>query len=88
MRTSLNEIKAIEDHLLGHADTGSSLVFQANMILNAGLRDQVHSQHAAYKVVQVYGRKQIRAEIEAVHQALMDRPDNFMQKIIRLFKAR
>jgi hypothetical protein len=87
MRTSLNEIKAIEDHLFGHISPASSLLFQANIILNPELRDKVNLQKTAYQTVQQYGREALKAEIEAVHQKL-NGPGHrgFMQKLINLFK--
>ena len=87
MRTSLNEIKAIEDHLLGYSHPANSLLFEANLILNAQLRDKVKLQKIAYQTVQQYGRQVLKAEIEAVHQKLSKPAHNgFMQKIINLFK--
>lgn len=88
MRTSLNEIKTIEDHLFNHSQPGDKLLFQANMILDADLREKVDMQQTVYQTVQQYGRKQLKAEIEAVHQKLLKQPDGFMQKLIRLFNGR
>jgi hypothetical protein len=86
MRTSLNEIKAIEDHLFNRNHPADSLLFQANIILNTKLRDNVVLQQSTYQTVQQYGRKQLKAEIEAVHQKLMNKPSNFMQRLMHLFK--
>jgi hypothetical protein len=87
MRTSLNEIKAIEDHLFGYSHPADSLLFEAQMILNAPLRQKVTLQQSAYKTVELYGRKNLRAEIDAVHQKLTSQPEHqgFMQKLMRLF---
>lgn len=88
MRTSLNEIKAIDDHLFNNTDPAGSLLFQARMILNADLRQNVALQQTAHQTIQQYGRKQLKAEIEAVHQKLMAEPKNFMQKLLSLFAKR
>lgn len=87
MRTSLNEIKAIEDQLFNYSDPAGGLLFQARMILNADLRQNVALQQSAYQAVQQYGRKNLKAEIEAVHQKLMNEPQHcgFIQKLMRLF---
>jgi hypothetical protein len=81
----LNEIKAIDDHIFGIADTESRLLFEANLILHAPLRQNLALQQKVYKTVQQYGRKQLKAEIEAVHQKLLNQPDSLMQKLMRLF---
>ncbi|MEO6524187.1 MAG: hypothetical protein ABIN91_21050 [Mucilaginibacter sp.] len=86
MRTSLNEIKAIEDHLFNRNHPADSLLFQANLILNIPLRDKVALQNSTYQIVEQYGRKQLKAEIEAVHQKLLNKPNSFMQRLISLFK--
>jgi hypothetical protein len=88
MRTSLSEIKAIEDHIFGYTDTGDSLLFEANMLLNANLRQNATQQKAAYQIVTQYSRRQLRAELQTVHQKLMDRPDSFMQKLLGLFNGK
>jgi len=88
MRTSLNNIKAIEDHLFGYNTPGDVLVFEARMILSSGLRDEVQQQEKTYKVIRQYSRKQLKAEIAAVQEKLTTEPEHrgFMQHIINLFK--
>jgi hypothetical protein len=88
MRTSLNELKQIEDHLLGLNAPEDSLVFEAKMILDTNLRSNVQLQQRSYTLVQQYGRKQLKAEIEAVHQQLFNNPAHrtFVDKIRSLFK--
>jgi len=88
MRTSLNNIKAIEDHLFGFNAPGDSLVFEVRMILNSSLRDEVQQQKDTYDIIRQYSRKQLKAEIAAVQNKLTHEPQHrgFMQKIINLFK--
>lgn len=88
MRTSLNNIKAIDDHLFGRTAPADTLLFEANLILNSSLRDEVQQQQNAYAVISRYSRKQLRAEIAAVQQQLQTQPQHrgFMQRIINLFK--
>jgi len=88
MRTSLNNIKTIEDHLFGYHAPGDALVFEARMILNSGLRDEVQQQQNTYDVIREYSRKRLKAEIAAVQTKLTHEPQHlgFMQKIINLFK--
>ncbi|EHQ28024.1 hypothetical protein [Mucilaginibacter paludis] len=90
MRTSLNEIKAIEDHLLGHHNIGDTLLFEVRAILDTQLRDKISAQQRAYHTVWQYGRLQLKQEIEAVHQQLLNdaRHQGFMQKVVNIFLNR
>ncbi|MDR6944969.1 hypothetical protein [Mucilaginibacter pocheonensis] len=90
MRTSLNEIAAIEDHLLQRHTPGAALLFEAKMLLDADLQNKVSSQQQVYSLVQQYSRKQLKHEIEAVHQQLFTQPEHlsFRQKIARIFLNR
>ncbi len=60
MRTSLVEIQVIEAHLM------------AGKPLPAGedMADKLHWQQQAYEVVQLYGRKQLKAELDTVHDKI------------------
>jgi len=85
MRTSLNEIKAIEDQLFNYSPPDEALLFDVKLILNAPLRDKVSLQQAAYQTIRQYSRKQLKAELEIVHRNLLQKPTGFMQKLMRLF---
>jgi hypothetical protein len=87
MMTSWNETEQIEMHLSGRLDTGNALVFEARMMLDPELSDKVAWQQKTYGIIQIYGRKQLKMEIEAVHQNLFTQPEHssFSQKIRRLF---
>ena len=87
MRTSLNEIKLIDEHIFRQGTHEDALLFDAMLILNPGLSDQVMWQKKAHALVQQYGRKKLKAEIEAAHQQLFNnlRHQNFRQRILALF---
>jgi hypothetical protein len=87
MTTSWNETAQIEAYLNGSLDTGSALLFEAQMILEPGLHDKIRWQNKTYEIIRHYGRKQLRQEIEAVHEQLFTRPEyaSFSQKIRLLF---
>lgn len=88
MRTSLNNIKAIDDYLIGNMAPGDTLLFEAKMLLNGDLsRDVLHQQNT-YSIIRQYGRQSIKAEIKAVQQTLATAPQHqrFMQRIVNLFK--
>jgi hypothetical protein len=90
MRTSLNEIKEIDDHVLQQALPDEALLFEAKLIINPGLKYQVMWHKQTLGLVQQYGRNQLKAEIETVHQKLFSLPkhEGFRQKIMRLFCKR
>ncbi len=90
MMTSWNETKNIEDHILKSADTGNTLLFEARLILDSDLAEKVIWQKKAYDSIQQYGRRQLKKEIEAVHQLLFAQPEyrSFSQKIRLLFSKR
>ncbi|QIH34328.1 MULTISPECIES: hypothetical protein [Sphingobacterium] len=88
MMTSWNETKQIETHLLGTANPGEALLFDAHLLLDNELADKVIAQQKAYEIVKQFGRKQLKQEIEAIQQILFTQPQHirFSQKIRRLFK--
>jgi hypothetical protein len=87
MRTSLNEIKLIDEHLFNTGSTEDRLLFDAMLILNPSLPEQVMWQKNAHAIVQQYSRRKLKAEIEMVHQKLFDnsRLTSFRQKIFSIF---
>jgi hypothetical protein len=88
MRTSLNEIKLIDDHLLKKHSTGDALLFDALLILNPSLSGKVAWQKNTIQTVQQYGRKQLKAEIEEVHRSLFNEFEHkgFRDRILIFFK--
>ena len=90
MRTSLNEIKEIDDHVLKLAPPDEALLFEAKLIINPALHEQVMWHRQTLGLVKQYGRNNLKAEIEAVHQKLFSQPEHegFRQKIMRLFGKR
>lgn len=90
MRTSLIETEQIEAHLLQLASPGDALVFEAKLLLDDELSDKLHWQSVTYNMVKLYGRNQLKKEIEAVHQSLFSeaRHKSFSEKIRQIFKKR
>lgn len=88
MRTSLNNIKLIDDYLLGRMPAGDTLLFEANMVLNTDLLSDVEFQQKTLATVRQFGRQQLRAEISAVQQKLTSGQEHrgFMQRIANYFK--
>lgn len=87
MKTSLNELRLIEDYLLSCGEDEETCLFKAKLILQPELQEDVYWQSKTYQMVQDYGRKQLKTEIEKIHQTLFNsngyKP--FRQQIIGLF---
>ncbi len=90
MRTSLNEIKLIDEHLFGTSNPGDALLFNAMLILDNTLPEKVEWQKNAHAVITQYCRKKLKAEIDEVHQKIFNEPPHrqFAQKIRNLFLNR
>jgi hypothetical protein len=74
MMTSLNKLQEIEGFVLRKADAGDALVFEARMIVDPSLVHDIALQKEAYAVIHQYGRRKLKAELEAVHQQLFIEP--------------
>jgi hypothetical protein len=83
MRTSLTETEQIEAHLLQLSSPGDALVFEAKLLVDDELQEKTHWQKATYNMVKLYGRKQLKQEIDAVHQTLFStaKHKSFSEKI-------
>lgn len=90
MRTSLNNIATIEAHLHKKQQATDALLFDAKLLLDDDLQVNVTMQQQVYSMVQQYGRKQLRHELETVHQQLFNTTKHlsFRQKIARIFLNR
>jgi hypothetical protein len=86
MRTSLIETKQIDDYLFHSADAH---VFEARLILQPALREKLQWQQRAYELIAAYSRRQLKAEIETVHQKLFSEPEHrgFSQRIRSFFTS-
>jgi len=87
MKTSLNELCLIEYYLLSDDKDGESFLFEAKMILQPELKQQVYWQNKTYQMVRDYGRKQLKNEIDKIHETLFntDEHQSFRQKVMRFF---
>jgi len=87
MKTSSNELRLIEDYLLSGREDEESCLFEAKLILQPQLKEHVYWQNKTYQIVQDYGRKQLKTEIEKIHQTLFNTSEHqpFRQRIMRLF---
>ena len=87
MRTSLHEIKLIDDHIFNKATIEDKLVFDAMLILDPQLDEKIFWQKRTHAAVKQYARKKLKAEIDSVHRKLFSEPkhQSFRQRILSLF---
>lgn len=87
MRTSLNEIKEAEDYLLDKLSPQDALLFEARLILNPLLSENVEWQKKTYTIITSYSRNEIKKEASAVFDKLFNDPGKtgFRNKILSIF---
>lgn len=87
MKTSLNELQLIEDFLLGSNNAEDKVLMQARRILEPNLQESVYWQQKTYRLIETYGREQLRREIRQVDQKLFTTPEHFSfsERIKRFF---
>ncbi|MEM6845026.1 MAG: hypothetical protein AAF632_22625 [Bacteroidota bacterium] len=68
MRTSLIETEQIEKFIRQEGDLSERLLMEARMQVDYELAERVTFQKQAYRVIQEYGRQQLRAEIRRVQK--------------------
>ncbi|WP_307532257.1 hypothetical protein [Pedobacter sp. W3I1] len=84
----MNNIKAIEDYCFGRLATDDALIFEANVLLNKNLAEDVAQERIAYAIIKQYSQKKIKAEILAAQEKLAALPEHqgFIKRIANLFK--
>ena len=84
MKTFLRRTKQIERYLLRQSTPEERLVFEAQLVLDSALRDDLQGQQRTYALVRQYGRRQLRGEIRAAeHQLFHNHQYRGFQRTIR-----
>ena len=88
MPTSSIETREIEAYLSGAQNPEKSLLFQAKLVLQPGLAEKVKWQQRTYRLLQLYSRQKLKAEISEVESMLFNDAEHlsFRQKVFRLIK--
>jgi hypothetical protein len=88
MRTSLNEIRQIEEHLTGTSPAEESVVFNARLIISPLLRLNTALQRKAYTLAKHYARKKLKSDLEAIHEKLFQDPAkaDFRKSVTQWFR--
>lgn len=87
MKTSRNKAQAIEQYLSGQLSTAEALVFRARLLTDPDLRRDLALQKKTYDLVRLYGRRQLKSRLEALHQQLFRDPakESFQQQVRQYF---
>jgi len=87
MRTSLNDIQQIDDYLLQYAGKTDRALFEARLILQPALAENMFWQQKTYDIIREHSSRQLKAEIESVHQHLFTEPahKSFRRKVLGIF---
>ncbi|MEN6455741.1 MAG: hypothetical protein ABFD10_15945 [Prolixibacteraceae bacterium] len=88
MTTSFNNTRLIEKYLQGEMSPAEKFLFEAQLLINPGLRMDVRAQKTAYALVGMYHRKKIREELETIHRQIFSDPEKavYQQQVYQLFK--
>ncbi len=87
MRKSLNDLRLIENYLFQRLPAAEQQAFKVRLLTESRLSEQVAVQQEVYALIKRYGRRQLKKELEAVHERMFKSPEKtwFRQKIKNLF---
>ena len=87
MKTSWNDIIETEQYLSGTGSGDRRAAFEARLLLEPSLKENMQWQQAAYTAVHQYGRQKRCAEIEQVAKYIFTakKYTGFREKIFSLF---
>lgn len=83
----MSETQYLENYLTGALAPEDSLVMDARLLIDVDLHNKVIWQQRTYELVKTYSRKQLKMEIEKVHNKLFSEKkfSSFRQKIKAIF---
>lgn len=85
----MNETQQLENYLLGGLSAEDRLLIEAQLLINRDLRRTANLQKLTYALVQNYGRKKLKADIQAAQKRLFTetRFSSFRKTITSIFKS-
>jgi hypothetical protein len=83
----MRETEEIENYLNGNLRPEDRLLMEAKLLVNPELQEKSRWQQITYKLVQKFGRKQLKQEIKETEHRLFTAPEfaGFQQKIQAIF---
>ena len=87
---TLREIKQIDQYLQGKLSPDLRLLLEARMLIDPLLKLQVDCQRRLYAIITAFGRREIKAEADRIHNRLFADPSriDFQQSISDLFSKK
>lgn len=71
MKTSLNDIMAIERHLEGKMNVDEASAFNRKLQADPALRGNVFMQSRLLNLLRIYHRKKVKHQLEQIHLQLL-----------------
>jgi hypothetical protein len=87
MKTSLAETKSIEAYLNNKLSAEERILFEAKLLIDLQLAENLYWQQHTYILLKRYNREQLKNELEEIHQQLFtqERHKSFRQRILSFF---
>lgn len=87
MRTSLIELQQIEEYIFNGKGSEAALN-DTSLLTDSDKAEKVMWQKETYNIVQQYGRRKLKLELETIHRKLFteSRYSKFRRQIMRLFR--
>lgn len=88
MKISVSDSQQMDLYLLKQLAPEDKLLMDARFVLNPALHETLQWQQQVHALVQMRGRKQLKAQIKAVEDKLFNAPEHvsFRERVWRLFK--
>jgi hypothetical protein len=74
MRSDLNEIAGIDQYLFRQLSEEEAKRFEARLLTNSALAEEVEAQRLAHRLIRLYSRNKERNKIERIYRQLLDEP--------------
>jgi hypothetical protein len=89
MKTSWTDQQLIEDYLDSRLSETEILAFQRRMEGDKAFSEQFKWQKRTMYFVHLYGRQELKRDLESIHQHLFLDPvhQSFKQRILRIFNS-
>lgn len=87
MKTSWNQIRSIDNFLLGRLMSGEKEKFEKRLNNDPMFRDDVNLQRQIHFVIRLFQRRRIRHQLDIIHEGLFNNPAKakYAHEIKKLF---
>ena len=86
MRKLLDEVQHIDQYLLHAMSTEDKLLFQAQMLTNSALQENVQAQSQVHRLIRSLGRAAKRQQLQTIFDNLCDTDPAFQAALTSIFK--